>query len=141
MNATMMLADSAQVENGKLFILGGGWTFTGPGPSPMAVAAVAEVPWDEANTRHKFTLMLLDEDGHGVELPTPTGMQSVMVEGEFEVGRPPGTPVGSDMNFPIAINFGALPLDPGRRYVWSLQIAEQVWQKTFTTRSDVAAIG
>lgn len=134
MNVTMLLADSAQVENGKLFVLGGGWTFTGPAPSPMAVAAVAEVSWDEANLRHKFTLSLLDEDGHPVALETPDGMRPVSVEGEFEVGRPPGTPVGVDLNFPIAINFGALPLPAGKRYVWSIDVAGQSWQKSFTTR-------
>jgi len=28
----MMLADHAQVSDGKLFIAGGGWSMAGPGP-------------------------------------------------------------------------------------------------------------
>ena len=34
----MILADSAQVADGKLYILGGGWSITGPDPTPSAVA-------------------------------------------------------------------------------------------------------
>ena len=44
----MMLADSAQVSEGKLFILGGGWSVTGP-PAPSAIALHVEVPWDQTN--------------------------------------------------------------------------------------------
>src|SRR6267154_2812745 len=32
MRATMMLADYAQIADGKLFISGGGWSTCGPGP-------------------------------------------------------------------------------------------------------------
>ena len=35
----MLLCDAAQVSDGKLFILGGGWSMTGPDPVPSAVAA------------------------------------------------------------------------------------------------------
>jgi hypothetical protein len=31
---TMLLADAAQAVDGKLYILGGGWTITGPDPIP-----------------------------------------------------------------------------------------------------------
>jgi hypothetical protein len=40
----MMLADAAQVANGKLFILGGGWSVTGPEPSPSAIVLKIAVP-------------------------------------------------------------------------------------------------
>src|SRR5712692_6126152 len=59
MKVTMLLADAAQAVNGKLYILGGGWSVTGPAPSPSAIALKIEVPWDEANTRHKLTLDLV----------------------------------------------------------------------------------
>ena len=32
MKVTMLLADSAQAIEGKLYILGGGWSITGPDP-------------------------------------------------------------------------------------------------------------
>ena len=34
----MLLCDAAQVADGKLYILGGGWSMTGPDPVPSAVA-------------------------------------------------------------------------------------------------------
>ena len=37
MKVTLMLADAAQVSEGKLHILGGGWSVTGP-PAPSAIA-------------------------------------------------------------------------------------------------------
>lgn len=130
----MILADAAQVSDGKLFILGGGWTFTGPEPSTMAIAAVVEVPWDETNIRQKFTLSLNDEDGHTLLLDSPEGPRGVSVEGEFEVGRPPGLTPGASLNFPLAFNFGALPLPPGRRLVWTLDVQGELATKAFNTR-------
>ena len=38
----MLLADAAQVSEGKLHILGGGWSVTGP-PAPSAIALLVEV--------------------------------------------------------------------------------------------------
>ena len=43
---TLMLADSAQEVGGKLYILGGGWSVTGPVVPPSAVAIKIDVPWD-----------------------------------------------------------------------------------------------
>ncbi len=51
MRATMMLADHAQIADGKLFISGGGWSTCGPGPSPCAVVAIFHVPWQETNEK------------------------------------------------------------------------------------------
>ena len=33
----MLLADAAQQLGGKLYILGGGWSVTGPQPAPSAI--------------------------------------------------------------------------------------------------------
>ena len=63
MRATMMLADYAQIADGKLFISGGGWSTCGPGPTPCAVVAIFHVPWQETNEKVSFTLRLIDEDG------------------------------------------------------------------------------
>src|SRR5207244_5203833 len=35
---TILLADAAQAVEGKLYVLGGGWSTTGPDPAPMARA-------------------------------------------------------------------------------------------------------
>src|SRR5260370_23229527 len=63
MRATMMLADHAQVADGKLFIAGGGWSLAGPGPIPCGIALLFHVPWQQTNERTAFMLRLLDEDG------------------------------------------------------------------------------
>ena len=91
MRVTMMLADSAQEADGKLFILGGGWSVTGPEIPPSAVAMKIDVPWDQANRPHEWVLELLTEDGQPLEIEG----QALRVEGQFEVGRPPGTAPGS----------------------------------------------
>src|SRR5437763_15173078 len=72
MRATMMLADYAQIADGKLFISGGGWTTCGPGPTPCGVVAIFHVPWDETDQKVNFVLRLLDEDGRGVHQPGAT---------------------------------------------------------------------
>src|SRR4051794_17346369 len=58
MKVTMILADSAQAVDGKLYVLGGGWSLAGPGPTPMALAVKIEVPWDRGNMRHHLTIEL-----------------------------------------------------------------------------------
>jgi hypothetical protein len=137
MKVTMMLADSAQAVGGKLYILGGGWSITGPLPSPSAIAALVSVPWNETNRKHRVKVELLDEDYRPVTVPTPEGPQPMLISGEFEVGRPPGIMAGSSIEVPFAFNIGAIPLAPGRRYVWKLTIddkGDDNWQVVFSTR-------
>lgn len=136
MDVTLLLADSAQVADGKVYILGGGWSFISPGFASMAVAAVVEVPWDKADDRHQFVLSLLDEDGMPYPVPQADGTTtSINVNGEFAVGRPEGSVPGSSVHFPIALNFNGVPLQPDMRLVWSLGIGEHTWNRAFTVRS------
>ncbi len=56
----------------------------------------------------------------------------------FEVGRPAGIKPGTALDFPVAINSGPLPLEPGL-YEWRLSIDGQVdddWRLPFTVRVD-----
>ena len=138
MKITLLLADAAQAVNGKLYILGGGWSIMGPDPTPSAIALKIEVPWDEANKRHLMELTLLDGDGQPVIVPTPVGDQPVKLGGEFEAGRPPGLKPGTPLDVVLAINIGPLPLAPDRRYVWRCSIdgkSEEGWQASFTVRA------
>jgi len=135
MRVTIMLADAAQECGGKLFVLGGGWSVTGPLIPSMAVALKIDVPWDQANRPHHWRLELVTEDGEPVELEG----QPLRVEGEFEVGRPPGAAPGSFIDVPIAMNFGSFPLTLGRRYVWQLNIDGETnadWDREFFVRSE-----
>ncbi len=134
---TLMLADSAQALDNKLYILGGGWSVTGPDPTPSALAVNIKVPWDRANEQHHMVLELLDDDGNAVEIPTPAGGQPMRIESDFEVGRPPGLRAGTPIDFALAINLPPLPIPPGGRYEWRLRINEERgedWFRAFTTR-------
>jgi hypothetical protein len=134
---TMMLCDSAQVADGKLYILGGGWSMTGPDPVPSAIALKIDVAWNEAETSHHWELFLEDADGRPVLVQTPEGEHPVEVRGEFTVGRPPGIPEGSPIDVALAVNLGPLPLVPGTRYTWRMAIdgeSQSDWLLGFTTR-------
>jgi hypothetical protein len=135
MNVTVILADAAQEAAGKLFVLGGGWSFIGPDPGPMGVALLVLVDWNEANEPHEFLMRLEDEDGNLATFGPESS--SVEVRGHLEVGRPPGHPAGIPFNVPMAVNFPPLPLDPGRRYVWVVSIdgnSQPHWRAGFNTR-------
>lgn len=132
-----LLADSAQAIGGKLFLLGGGWNVAGT-PVIGALAGILELDWNEVNQPKRVRIELLTEDGHAVRVATPTGEREVVLEGDVEVGRPPGTRAGTLFNLPIAINFGPLPIPPGGQYVWRFSIDGQTrdeWRLPFTTRS------
>lgn len=133
-----MLCDSAQVADGKLYILGGGWSVTGPDPAPSAIAIKLEVDWHEAATGHHWELYLVDADGREVSFDTPDGTrQAIEIRGDFEVGRPHGVPAGTPIDLPLAINLGPLPLPPGARYIWHFTVdgeSEPGWALSFTTR-------
>jgi hypothetical protein len=138
MKVTMLLADAAQAVEGKLFVLGGGWSVTGPQPVPSGIAIKIEVPWNDANRNHSWELVLTDADGRPVEAPTPAGVQQVRVNGNFEVGRPPGVMEGTPLDGPLAINFGPIPLPPASRFMWRLWIdgnTSDEWFVAFSTRA------
>ena len=91
----MLLADYAQVADGKLTVVGGGWSLTGPEPTPFGIAILVHVPWDQANRRHTLRLELVDADGAPVTMPGDErggGRPVVFLDDiEFEVGGPPGS--------------------------------------------------
>ena len=137
----MLLADSVQAAEGKLYILGGGWSIRAPDPVPMAIALYVQVPWDRTNEEHSWVLDLLDADGQPVILGEDEE-ERVRVEGGVEVGRPPGTKPGTPIDVPLAINFGPLPLEPGARYEFRLEIdgeTDEDWRLAFSTRPAFAS--
>ena len=137
MKVTLMLADAAQVSEGKLHILGGGWSVTGP-PAPSAIVLLVEVPWDQTNRRLEWRLELVDSDGYPVMTADGEGGETpIIMGGEFEVGRPPGTPHGAPIGLPVALNLSPLPLESGRRYEWRFTIdgeSRDDWRLAFSTR-------
>jgi len=136
MKATLLLADAAQAVDNKLYILGGGWSITGPDPSPFAIALKIEVPWDQTNMRHEWRLELLTADGQPV---IPSGAeQPLIIGGQFEVGRPPGLSRGTPIDLALAINSGPMELPRGQRYTWKLTLdgtTHEDWGLSFSVRS------
>jgi hypothetical protein len=133
----MLLADSAQVADGKLFILGGGWSVTGPDATPSAVAIKVGVDSHEFNTSHHWELFLEDADGQQVRFDTPEGSQIIEVRGDFSATAPDDVPVGTPVDVPIAVNFGPIPLGEGSRYTWRMVIDGETLPGglvSFTTR-------
>ena len=137
MMATLLLADAAQAIDNKLYVLGGGWSVTGPDPTPSALAIAIKVPWDEANRHHDLRVELLDADGQPIMVGDPPDDRPVVIESHFEVGRPPGLRPGTPIDLALAVNLGPVPLAPGGRYEWRLSIdghSEAHWHAAFSTR-------
>jgi hypothetical protein len=141
MKVTMLLCDSAQVADGKLYLLGGGWSFVGPDPAPMAIAVKIDVPWTDGDVPHQWNLELSDEDGSPVFLPTQNGNEALIVSGEFQANRPDDLRPGTPLDVPLVVNFGPLPLATGARFIWKFFIdgeSAEDWQASFSTRSPEA---
>ena len=107
-----MLCDYAQVSEGKLYITGGGISrISGPGlPPGFTVAALLHVPWNDTNRAIAFTLDLVDQDGRAVT--DPMGLQ-IRLQGQVEVGRPPGLEQGISIENAMTVNTGGISLPPG----------------------------
>ena len=80
-----MLADAAQVVDGKLYVLGGAWNryhcHAFPTQAAMAFAVSVLVDWEDSGRRFPVTLALVDEAGVPI-IPEITA--------QAEVGRPEG---------------------------------------------------
>lgn len=129
MNITMLLADHVQMENGKLYVLGGGWSVAAGAPASFGIAVKADIPWDRANARLPWTLTLVDADGHGV----PAG-EPVVIANEVIVSRPDDLPPGVSLDCPLAFQFNGLPLGPGR-YEFRFTIDDESASVSFFVRS------
>ncbi len=104
----LLLCDAAQVVGAKLYVMGGGWDRVQlsqyPATLPVAIAAGVRVEWTETNRRHKLTIRGLSADAD---------QELFKAEGEFEVGRPPGTPHGMSQLFQVAMNVPLQIPEPG----------------------------
>jgi hypothetical protein len=94
----IILADYAEVINGKVYMTGGGWNNLTlqqlPAEHAFGVAVAFSIPWEACNERHPIKILIVGPDGE----------QLANVEGEVEVGRPPGILVGSAQRVPLAFN-------------------------------------
>jgi hypothetical protein len=131
--ANLILCDAAQAQDGKLHMLGAGWSTTSSPTAPHAIAVLMKIPWDRANQPLPLVLQLLDSDGKAVSLEELGGPPAIKAESVVEVGRPPGIPHGSMLDASFALNIASLPLTPGR-YEWRMTFAELELTAVFTVR-------
>jgi hypothetical protein len=110
-----MLADAAQVQGGKLFVLGGGFDTISARTVPvvhrsLTLAMVAEVDPDERHRDLEIAISLIDEDGNPMD---------VEAKGKLRVGAPPNLPPGSASIVPIVSPFYNIrfPDDKGYAFV------------------------
>lgn len=125
-DAQVLLADAAQVVDNRLYVLGGGWTMTGPHPVPFAVALRMRFPVEVASGPHTWELSLHE---HETGLP----LESPRFSGSFELTGEPG-PDTPAAEIPLAITAEPLGLAPGR-YVWRLAVDgvhKRHWSAEFT---------
>lgn len=121
---TLVLCDAVQVAEGKLWMLGAGWTrIAANTPAPQGLGVIAHVPYDMANRKFLMELQLLDADGQPVSFGDPP--QPLGSAGEFEVGRPAGVKPGETLAFPMAFRFNGIFHPPGG-YVWECKVDGEV---------------
>ena len=136
-----MLADFATVADGKLTIVGGGFTVTGPEPTPCAIAVLMQVPWDRTNEQHHLVIDLVDEDGApACPVGAPDGTVAMHIEAQLEVGRPPGLRRGASIDCPAAMPIPPIPLPTGKRYVWRFTLDGEHnadWDLAFEVRAPI----
>lgn len=116
----LILADAAQIADGKLNLLGGGWdTLTANQEFPfarhLAVATAFRVPWNETSQRHTVQIEIQDEDGRVL----------FGAGGEIEVGRPPGIPAGEAQRAQIALDVMLTIERPGNYVVVGRIVGEE----------------
>ena len=111
---TAMLADAAQVQGGKLFVLGGGFDTISVRTLPvvhrsLALAMVAEVDPDERHRDLEITIQLVDEDGQDLD---------VEARGKLKVGAPPNLPPGATSIVPIVSPFHNIEFPEAKGYAF-----------------------
>jgi hypothetical protein len=107
---TLLLCDSAQVYEGKLSVLGGGWDAI-QRQAPCAVAAIVTIPWDRSEGTMQWRLDIVDADGQPL---MPDGETPFALQGELSFNRPDHILPGSELQVPLAFTFGPFFNQVGR---------------------------
>ena len=118
---TAMLADSAQVQGGKLYVLGGGFDTISARSLPvvhrsLTLAMVAEVQPDERHRDLEIAISLVDEDGQSLD---------VEAKGKLRVGAPPNLPPGATSIVPIVSPFHNVQFAEAKGYAFAVSFEDQ----------------
>jgi hypothetical protein len=121
---SLMLADSAQAVDGKLYILGGEWNVLRfpefPAQLMVGIAVAIDVDWNETNQRHHLEVHFEDADGNSMQ---PN------IGADFEAGRPPGAVAGVDLRIVFAVN-GPLAIPAPGSYAAVASVGGEVLART-----------
>ena len=114
---TAMLADAAQVQGGKLFVLGGGFDTITARSLPahhrgVALVLVAEVGPEQRHRDLELVIRLVDEDG------TALGVEA---KGKLRVGAPPNLPPGASSTVPMVSPFLNLRFPEAKGYAFVVE--------------------
>lgn len=124
--AVAMICDYAQVAEGKLNIMGGGWSYLWGVEEPVTWALVLavslSVPWVRTNQDLEITTVLLTEDHQPV---LNEEGEEVRAGGNLRVGRPPDAREGVPIVVPFILPFPPLSLNFGG-YVFELNAGANV---------------
>lgn len=123
----MLLCDHAEVVQGKLYIMGGGWSRITPDtPSHIGIALHLQLSHDEAKNEHTFRLVLLNEEKEAVEIEGDT----VVIDGKFGTKLRPEAS-DADLHYvPFALNINILI--PSGRFSWVFEVdGEEVTSMSF----------
>ncbi|MFV2062415.1 MAG: hypothetical protein ACC726_02735 [Chloroflexota bacterium] len=92
----LLVADRAEVVNGKLYLMGGSWDRIQPPKFPhrmmLGIAIGVRIPFSHTDDQHKVSVELQHD-----------GKRLIGFEAKLTTGRPPGM-AGMDMLVPMAFN-------------------------------------
>src|SRR5215212_5240142 len=105
----LMLADSAQAVDGKLYVLGGAWNMLRfpefPAGLMVGIAVAIDIEWTETNRPHHLDIHFEDADGQQMD---------PRIGADFEAGRPPGAIPGAQLRIVMAVNGPVAIPGPGQ---------------------------
>lgn len=122
----LILADFGKVSDGKMDLMGAGWSnLVGPHIGPCCLAVMAKVPSSWAGQELHLVLELLDEDGQLVG-----HAPRLEIKGVNPTSPKPGVPV----DLMQAFNFQPFPVVPNRTYQWRATVNGKTsadWHRSF----------
>ena len=130
----IMLTDHAEVKNGKLYMMGGGYDrrFIDDIKAPVTLSTVIGVliPWNLTNQPHNVKLRVETEDGAAV---------GPEVQGDLTVGRSPQAISGQTFRVMSVVNI-TLPLPQlgGYKVIASLSNGESKTTAFYAVSADTA---
>ena len=142
---SLLIADFASDDGGKIGILGGAWTHTGTPAPAQAVVVVVEVPGEHLNEQFALELSLIGEHGPVLLPDAQTGdARPLRVAQNLTAVTIPGVPRKAPNRVHFVINLApGLPLLADHVYTWRVSIdgeTQDGWATSFYVRQAVGGV-